>query len=235
MATVIKEIKFLAVARKSDKQIIAHHTQSSDKSYDYIANVNKVITSPGWATVTSDKLSLDDGPNMFYVLSDEAGRVYVCISSKGYPSRYIYGTADGMTRGILSELKRQFVDRFGDASLTCPTNGLSSKASPILRGLCTEFNDLNSIDKLTAVQGKVDAVKGIMAQNINQALANTTKLEDIDDKAVVLADAANKFKNTSGSLKRAQQWKLIRMWILMITLVAAVLAIIIVPLVLTKK
>ena len=48
------------------------------------------------------QLSLDDGPNMFYVFLDDAGRVYIAITSKGYPSRYIYGTPDGGTRGILS-------------------------------------------------------------------------------------------------------------------------------------
>ena len=71
-----------------------------------MSNVNKVLNSPGWASVraaprravaaraparvlrsrlpfdcapppapqvTTDKLSLDDGPNMFYVLIDEVG------------------------------------------------------------------------------------------------------------------------------------------------------------------
>lgn len=61
------------------------------------------------------------------------------------------------------------------------------------------------------------------------------RLEDIDEKAVVLAETANKFKNTSGSLKRNMQWKYIRMVILMTVLVAAVLTIIIVPLVITSK
>ena len=51
--------------------------------------------------MTTDKLSLDDGPNMFYVLIDDAGRVYIAITSKGYPSRFIYGSPDGSTRGVL--------------------------------------------------------------------------------------------------------------------------------------
>lgn len=51
----------------------------------------------------------------------------------------------------------------------------------------------------------------------------------------MLAETANKFKNTSGSLKRNMQWKYIRMVILMTVLVAAVLTIIIVPLVITSK
>ena len=31
----------------------------------------QVLNSPGWASVTGEKLSLDDGGNMFYVLIDE--------------------------------------------------------------------------------------------------------------------------------------------------------------------
>ena len=34
--------------------------------------------------------------------SPQAGRVYIAITSKGYPSRYIYGSPDGSTRGILA-------------------------------------------------------------------------------------------------------------------------------------
>jgi hypothetical protein len=97
-----KEVKFLAVARKSDKSILASHIASADRSYDYVANVTKVLNSPGWASVTTDKLSLDDPPNVFYVSIDEGGRVFIVITSKGYPSRYIYGSADGNTRGILA-------------------------------------------------------------------------------------------------------------------------------------
>jgi hypothetical protein len=74
MSVVAREIKFVAVARKSDKNIVASHVQSSDKSYDYVAKVHNVLQSPGWATVTSDKLSLEDGPNMFWVSTDEVRR-----------------------------------------------------------------------------------------------------------------------------------------------------------------
>ena len=74
MAASVKEIKFLCVARRSDKVVLASRIHSADRSYDYLANVQKVLNSPGWASVTTDKLSLDDGPNMFYVLIDEASR-----------------------------------------------------------------------------------------------------------------------------------------------------------------
>jgi len=66
----------VCVARKSDKVVLASRTHTADKTYDFVSNVNKVLNSPGWASVTTDKLSLDDGPNMFYVYIDEVNRSF---------------------------------------------------------------------------------------------------------------------------------------------------------------
>lgn len=230
MAAITKEIKFISIARKSDKVILASRIHSVDKSYDYIANVNKVLGSPGWASVTTDKLSLDDGPNMFYVLIDTNGRVYIAITSKGYPSRYIYGSPDGSTRGVLNELKRATLERFGDFSLTCPAGGLESKARTLLQSLCTEFNDLKSIDKIANVQSKVDAVTGQMQKNIELALKNTDRIEDIDEKAVVLADSALKFKQGGAALKRKMRCRKWKMYAIFAVLIIVVLCVIIIPL-----
>ena len=78
--------------------------------------------------------------------------MYIAITSKGYPSRYIYSSPDGSTRGVLGVLKKEMLERFADAALTCPANGLNSKAGSILKSLCDEFNDLKSIDKIASVQ-----------------------------------------------------------------------------------
>ena len=48
---------------------------------NYLLRPATVLNSPGWASVTTDKLSLDDGPNMFYVLIDEV-RVCVCARAR---------------------------------------------------------------------------------------------------------------------------------------------------------
>jgi hypothetical protein len=81
----LKEIKFIAVARRSDKAVLASRIHTQDKSYvsrsakrkgwpgsctlylvnlcciarqDFVSNVNKVLSSPGWASVTTDKVSV---------------------------------------------------------------------------------------------------------------------------------------------------------------------------------
>lgn len=235
MATVLKEIRFLAVARKRDKQLLASRIHTPDKSYDYVAQVMKVLNSSGWASVTTDKLSLDDGPYMFYVLIDQEERVYIAITTKGYPSRLIYGSSDGNTRGVLTELKRNIQERYAEVSLSCGPNALNSKLGTTLKALCDEFNDLKQLDKITNAQAKVDAVTTVMQKNIEMALKNTDRLEDVDEKAVQLAESANKFRQGGAALKRKMQWRYIKMVILFTLLIAAVLTIIIVPLVLTSK
>ena len=71
-ASSTKELKFLAVARRGDKTVLASRVHTTDKSYDYLGKVNQVMGSPGWQTVTTDRLSLEDVGYMFYVLIDEA-------------------------------------------------------------------------------------------------------------------------------------------------------------------
>lgn len=97
------------------------------------------------------------------------------------------------------------------------------------------FNDLKGIDKIANVQAKVDAVTGVMQKNIESALRNTDRIEDIDEKAVVLADSAAKFKNAGAALKRNMRCRYFKMIILFTLLVAGVLTVIIVPLALKDK
>ena len=50
VGAVAKEIKFIAVARRGDKAVLCHRIHTSDKSYDYIANVQKAsaAAAAGW-------------------------------------------------------------------------------------------------------------------------------------------------------------------------------------------
>lgn len=224
MATVTKDIKMLALARRADRVIIASRVHTADRSVDFVSKIQQVMNSPGWASVSTDKLSLEDGGYMIYISLDEQGRVYIAITSKGYPSRYIYGSPDGSSRGVLSVLRKEIMERFADVSLTCGAGGLNSKAGPILKAVAEEFNDLKSIDKIANVQEKVAAVTGVMQKNIELALKNTDRIEDIDEKAVTLADSAQKFKSASGALKSKMRCRYYKMILLFTTLIGAILA-----------
>jgi hypothetical protein len=97
----VQEIRYVCVARRSDNVVIAQRVHTPARTGNFFQNVKRVLDSPGWATITSDKLTLDDGENTFYVLIDEAGRAYIAVASKAYPARHIYDSNDGRTEGFL--------------------------------------------------------------------------------------------------------------------------------------
>jgi hypothetical protein len=156
-----KEIRYVAIARRSDNVIVSQHMHVQS-SVNYVQSVKGVLGSPGWARLNSDRLTLDDGENTFYVLIDDAQRVYIVVVAKAYPARLIYDSADGKTEGFLSgspaplllalhgvlfsrarvlvsaALQKAFVARFGDVTLTCAPDELTSRSRTLLKELCTK-------------------------------------------------------------------------------------------------
>lgn len=227
MATPPREICFVALARRTDNVVLAHRVHMKKNEYDFLAKVNLILSSPGWKGITNDKISLEDDGFNIYISIDERDRVYIAIATRAYPTRYIYSSSDGTTRGILGVMRQAVLERYEDIFLTCGPGGLQSKASDILKSVCTEFNDLQSIDKIAHVQAKVDSVTGIMRNNIQMALKNTDRIEEIDDKAVHLRHSAEKFKNAGNQLKREMRCRYWKMMLLIGLVVAIILAIII--------
>jgi hypothetical protein len=95
-----KSIQYVCVARRSDNAIIAQRVHVPTQ-VDYLDYTRKVLSSPGWAAVSTDKLTLSDGVNSFYVLIDGEGRAFIAIATNAYPSRHIYDSTDGRTSGFL--------------------------------------------------------------------------------------------------------------------------------------
>ena len=98
-----KEIRFVCVARR-DGTVVAQHTHVPSATVNYMQNVRGVLGSPKWATLQSNRLTLttDNGENTFYVLIDDAGRVFIAVTSAAYPGRAVYDSADGKTEGFLN-------------------------------------------------------------------------------------------------------------------------------------
>lgn len=95
-----KQVAYLCVARRGDGAILAQRVHVPGP-VDYLDYTRKVLTSPGWAAVATDKLTLSDGTNTFFVLIEPSGIALIAIATKDYPTRYIYDAVDGRTAGLL--------------------------------------------------------------------------------------------------------------------------------------
>lgn len=97
----VQEIRYVCVARRTDNVVVAQRVHTPARATNYFQNVKRVLDSPGWATISSDKLTLDDGDNTFYVLIDDSGRAFIAVASKAYPARHMYDSTDGRSEGFL--------------------------------------------------------------------------------------------------------------------------------------
>lgn len=111
MAVEVKQILYTCVSRRTDNAIVAQRVHIST-ALDYLDYTRRVLSSPGWAAVATDKLTLSDATNSFFVLILPDGLVFIAITTKEYPTRYIYDSADGRIAGFLGGTWSHSNERF---------------------------------------------------------------------------------------------------------------------------
>ncbi|CAM9367113.1 unnamed protein product [Ectocarpus fasciculatus] len=125
--------------------------------------------------------------------------------------------------------------KVGDKSLTAKEGGLSRTMKSSFSDLCIKYDDIRNVDRMAAVQDKVDVVKVTMQDNIQQMLANEERLDQISENAENLNEQAKVFQNRSSALRRQMRCKAIKMWLLLAMVVIILLIIIIVPIAMHAK
>ena len=91
------------------------------------------------------------------------------------------------------------------------------------------FESPENVDRLAAVSQKVDVVKTVMKENIEEILKNNEKLEEIEEKAKNLDNQAIEFHKGTKDLAQKMWWKKWKMRLLLGFLISSVLVLIIVP------
>ena len=60
---------------------------------------------------------------------------------------------------------------------------MNSELKGQFKALCRKYDDVNAVCKVRRVTASVEEVKMTMAKNIQDALANSTTLENIEDQS----------------------------------------------------
>ena len=129
-------------------------------------------------------------------LSDDCQQA---ATAEDYPQRVAFQ--------LLDETARLFAARAEDQWKTCREGGLTESTKKILTNLCEKFDNLTAVDKSAGVMAKIDSVKLTMQDNIAAALANSVKMNELDEKANDLQAQAGIFKAQAKSLKDRMWWK----------------------------
>ena len=73
--------------------------------------------------------------------------------------------------------------KVGDKATTAKERSLDKTCASLMLKICQKYDNLAEVDKLAAVAKKVDSVKLVMQENVDLALQNCVKLENIEKAA----------------------------------------------------
>ncbi|EQC38653.1 hypothetical protein SDRG_04350 [Saprolegnia diclina VS20] len=222
MALTSDNVKFLAVARGSDKAIIAsyaHTKKDKEESPKYLDMLTKVLRAPTWKqqVAPNSRHTLDCEPNKFHFTMDNDEIVYVAITAADYPVRLAFK--------LLAAVQEEMTGKHAAKLPTVKEGGLDKECAKGLSVIATTYDDRTKVDKLAEVMAQVDAVKSTMQENIQVVLSNTEKMEMVEQKSNDLSEQAKVFRNTGKSLSRAMWWKNVKLTIALGLVVIVVLLI----------
>jgi vesicle-associated membrane protein 7 len=128
---------------------------------------------------------------------------------------------------FLERLRDAFVEKFGDKGRTAAEDSLNNTFSPTIQKqlqYCMEHPE--EISKMAQVQRKVDEVKGIMMQNVEQVLVRGERLDVLVDRTDDLRDQAQQFQRQGTRLRKRMWWQNFRMKIIVAAVVVLLVVVI---------
>lgn len=240
-------VKYLAVGRlyrdsdgnfKEEKHVIIANqlADSNDPNAKAYKNHVKAIMSKGAAKLQPNKrirLTSDNNDYDLHVVAElydgddeDKQIVFFAVTEPDFAKNFsVAQLLRDFKDGFLHAVKGPDIEEAGGGG------AVQRQAQPVLDRILKHYGS----SKLANVQNKVDEVKDIMKTNVQRALDNVEKLEEIEDKAEKFENQAKMFKRDATTLKRQQRCKYYKITALILLVVGVLLTIIIVPLVMKNK
>eukprot|EP00478_Filoreta_tenera_P001358 GABV01001379.1.p1 GENE.GABV01001379.1~~GABV01001379.1.p1 ORF type:complete len:239 (+),score=93.91 GABV01001379.1:138-854(+) len=179
--------------------------------------------SGNFSTVTSvllQKIPSDSNSKMSYVYDKHLfhyvvsnGMTYLCMTDEE--------TGRVLPFKFLDDIEKRFVSTYGDRAKTAIAYSLRGDFGPVLRTQMEYYNtSRREHDKLEQVKDEVDAVKGIMINNIESVLERGEKIELLVDKSEKLEGDARRFKKSARRFKNHMWWQNVKVMLLIFIIVA---------------
>lgn len=156
--------------------------------------------------------------NMFIRAGSDLSRncLYACgIRDPGYPDRVAYQ--------CLAEVQERVHMTQGDSLQSVGSLALSKPLKKPVREIIKKYQ-LADKDKTTEVQGKVDELKSNMQNNVRTLLDTQHNLENLEQRTETMTRQADQFLKQSVDLRRAIQWRNMKLKIVIALLTGAVIA-----------
>jgi vesicle-associated membrane protein 7 len=161
--------------------------------------------------ITDDKFTVTADAYTFNYLV-HSGYTFLVVADEAYGRQIPFA--------FLERLRDAFLEKFADRGRTAPVDSLNNSFGPIIKRQMEYCRDHpEEISKMVSVQRKVDEVKGIMMQNVEQVLVRGERLDVLVDRTDDLRDQAAKFQRQGTQLRKKMWWQNFRMQIIVVGVV----------------
>ncbi|KCV68185.1 hypothetical protein H696_05114 [Fonticula alba] len=174
-------------------------------------NLSKIATSVLSNVSNPGKMSYDYDGYMFHTETHERA-IYLCISP---PT-----ASRSVTYDYLKHLRNSFERNFNVSTIDqALPYAFQSEFGPTMGQLVSDFNNRTGVaaqsDVLARTQEELDAVKGIMHDNIAKVMDRGERIDVLMDQTDRLHQHSFEFKRKSTQLKRAMWWKNVKLMVLL--------------------
>jgi len=230
-ATNDELVRFLAVCRPDPSANEANHviiasllnqkcTASASKYGD---NTNKIMGKAHKLNVGKRiRLTSDTDDEVHVHCEDIGGRIFLLIA--------ITSVSFGVHHSVSEAFEdwKALVHKAIPASDAAASKGaLSNRVNATLQKFMSKYNT-SSLQEATR---KVDQVKGVMRENVDIALANAPKFDEVDQRSAEIEASSRVFHNKAKDLRCAmckQYWKVTALIALIIIIIIVIIVVVVV-------
>jgi len=178
---------------------------------NFVEVTEQVLSQIG---VENSKMTYSHGSYLFHYLSEDR-IIYLCITDDEFERSRAFL--------FLSDIKGRFQTSYRGHAHSALPYAMNTEFSKVLAAQMKHYSEARDVDTIARVQSEVDDLKNVMVQNIDTLATRGERLELLVNKTENLSASAVTFRKSSRNLARSLFWKNLK-----ITVVAAVIAIVII-------
>ena len=210
-------IKYILIGDCSNMKIITEFSSGNpnQKTKKEINRIfNKLAKLPNKKYDERNKIAAKDENNYFINIKPDL--LFIVLANSAYPERYAF------------ELVSKIMEENIPTMVNDETRELNPNGRQALKELVNKYQDIKNINKISAIQEDVDAIKVDMKKNINAMVKSVEDVDDLQNKSEQLKLESQDYKKNSVELRKITWWQNFKLWIIIGGIVLLLVAIILI-------
>ena len=181
----------VVVARMTDRTVLASECLQKGLEVSFLAEAKTILGKLEDVYLQpEERQKIRSSNGAWFCTANEKHINFLVLADSAYPERHAYN--------LINEVRKELE---GLPNYHMETDmAVQAFSRKNVAGLLVKYDDLESIDNLVATQSKMNKIKDIMSDSINQALDNRGMFESLDKKSEDLSSLATGFYKGSHDL-----------------------------------